>query len=1289
MFRYLLTFTLFFAFTFNLFSQDYWSVAGENEITASKPNTNYLRLDRNAFDSQIKNASPTVQGRQSTVLIPNEKGVLERFSLEPVSVLSAELSKRFPKIKTFIGWSESRPNVKMRMSSTPMGVSVWLRLPDGDDFFIQPVNNNKQFHYAYLKDKSGNTIPFECKTEIHETHKNEHTETSVASRQQASAFLKTYRLAVASTGEYTNYWGDDDDTNGTNSEDALAAVVSTINRVNEVFETDFQVRLELVSDASLLYPDEATDPFTTNLNSELQSTLNNITIFGAANYDVGHLFAYGSANGNAGCIGCICVDSSKGSAFSSHPFVDSFGGPFDNDYFDVDYVAHELGHQFGAYHTFSFQTEGTGVNAEPGSGSTIMGYAGITGGDDVQQHSDPYFHYFSIQNVRNHIDNEALCAVETLISESVPSVEAGDDFTIPKTTPYELKASINNEAGYKHTYNWEQLDSGQSGSSNFGPTATSGPQLRSVAPVLSNKRMIPNTAQVLTGELTQTNPSTASSWETLSSVGRTMNWGVTLRSVPQTSIAEEGTVVAQDTRQITIASNAGPFVVQSQQSAGLIWEGGSRQTIQWDVANTDIAPVNTATVSIYLSEDGGLTYPIELITGTPNDGEEKVDVPNTLDIAQARLKIIADNSIYYTINAVPFAVTKRAFIVQFESAIQSVCGVDSATFNFTLNRYLGFDDTVQLALENIPDGVTASLSQDSFGSGESVGSLTLSGLQSIADGDYSPLIKGVGGSFEYEFQIELYKRDQNVAPPTLLSPQNNEEEAGLDTPLTWEMDSNIDEVRIQVASNSEFTDPIVDFYTTKNNYLVTGLESDTVYYWRIAARNLCLNSDEFGDFSETRQFKTSLVSCVSNAAQDLPKNLIDGSTTSVGRIQSSIVVRENLPILDINVLVDITHTWISDLELTLVSPGGEQILLAQNHGGDNTSDYTNTVFDQEATQSIATSSYPFTGSYQPVESLETLYGTNSYGTWTLYVDDEYSQDTGTLNTFELDFCLEGKILPNSDNDSFVDVLDNCPTITNENQQDSDGNGIGDVCDIFAATNITVNKRDASCVSKNNGLLTISAFAHFTYQVSVQGDNGFSYNDTFTQSSVATVNDVPSGNYTICVTSEEDPSFERCFNTAITEPEALGVQAVLNHDDQLLSLDLSGSDEYTVRLNGKEHKIQNTNRAVFQLEEEWTSLEVSTPLNCQGIHTQWINLNNDSVVFPNPVIEDATVLFPANASGIILLHSSQGELLWSSEVRSPSTSTSPIMLPMRSYSSGVYVVTIQRENLTETFKIIKR
>jgi hypothetical protein len=228
--------------------------------------------------------------------------------------------------------------------------------------------------------------------------------TNLAARPNADdAKLRTFRLALSCTGEYTTYFG------GTKA-NALAAMNNTMTRVNGVFEKDFAARMVLIANNdAVIYTNASTDPYSaasgmSNWNSQLQSTLT--SVIGEANYDIGHLFGASGGGGNAGCIGCICTNGSKGSGYTSPADAIPSG-----DNFDIDYVAHEMGHQFGGNHTFSMNNEGTGANMEPGSGSTIMGYAGITS-QDVQPHSDAFFHAISIQQITNNIKAKT-CSVNT------------------------------------------------------------------------------------------------------------------------------------------------------------------------------------------------------------------------------------------------------------------------------------------------------------------------------------------------------------------------------------------------------------------------------------------------------------------------------------------------------------------------------------------------------------------------------------------------------------------------------------------------------------------------------------------------------------------------------------------------------------------------------------------------------------------------------------------------------------------------------------------------------------
>ena len=386
--------------------------------------------------------------------------------------------------------------------------------------------------------------------------------------------------------------------------------------MNEILEVDLGVRLELVTDAFLLYTDTLTDPFTGDFNSEIQELLTNNV--GEANYDIGHLFHRGQANGDAGSVGNVCQNGQKGSAFSAHPFTatNGSGGDFLTDYFDIDYVIHEVGHQFGALHTFSHISESFGFNSEPGSGSTIMSYAGIVSGQNMQRHSDPYFHYHNIQNIKSYLSTKA-CQTTTLISNQIPLVSAGEDFTIPKGTAYTLTAVATDTDSL--TYCWEQLDSGRVRSGDFGPNLLSGSTNRSLLPTTSPTRTIPRMTSVLAGNLTEINPTIGSGWETVSLVERSLRWGITVRDRDQANPSGVG-FSAQDEMSIQVEGDAGPFVLSSQDQSSTLWLSGANEQIVWEVANTDQAPINTTSVSIYLSLDGGASFPILLANSVPNNG---------------------------------------------------------------------------------------------------------------------------------------------------------------------------------------------------------------------------------------------------------------------------------------------------------------------------------------------------------------------------------------------------------------------------------------------------------------------------------------------------------------------------------------------------------------------------------------------------------------------------------------------------------------------------------------------
>ena len=613
------------------------------------------QLDIDAFKLQLINApfrSTTTALSNSRVYLPNIKGELEQFMVVEAPILSDELSELYPNIKTYLGFSTKNPGTRARFSVTPQGLQTLTTYPDEAMSFTVPLSNaNTTSYIVYSRAVRTESLKdFKCLTEDEffpiETN-------GFVNRDANDQILRTFRIAVSATGEYTNFWDDGNAGNGNAQEDALAQIVSTLNRSNEVFEVDMAVTFTLVSGTEIIYPDADSDPYTGNLNNNLQDALT--ANVGEANYDIGHLFAFGSNNGNAGCIGCVCVNGDKGSGWSRHEFADNDGGPYMTDFFDIDYVPHESGHQMGANHTWSFASEGTGVNVEPGTGTTIMGYAGIRGVNDVQDHSDAYFQYFSMLQILNNLENRT-CWVGSAITNSSPVADAGSDYTIPIGTAFVLKgAAVDSDVDDILTYTWEQIDNGVTTNINFGPNKVNGPLWRSRPPNTDPNRYMPIIERVISGQLTETNPVETvdnSSWETVSNAGRVLNFALIVRDRSEVNGVGQTPQSDFDTMTVNVEETAGPFVVTSQVT-NETWNTGSLETVTWDVADTDGGTVNTPTVNILLSIDGGFTYPFVLATDVPNDGSHSINVPVAAEnTSTARVKVEGNNTIFYAINPV-------------------------------------------------------------------------------------------------------------------------------------------------------------------------------------------------------------------------------------------------------------------------------------------------------------------------------------------------------------------------------------------------------------------------------------------------------------------------------------------------------------------------------------------------------------------------------------------------------------------------------------------------------------
>ncbi len=624
-------------------------------------NTNALRKE--LFSIVDSKSSKSV----TTIYLPNAAGTIEAFEVVEASNFEPDLQRQFPEIRAYSGKGITDKFATLKLSISPVGIQTMVFRTDKDNEFIEPYSADHNVYSVYSSHRAKGNLPWTCSTDekaMFEEMKGKAGAAATSSAVGASAgTLKTMRLAQSCNGEYSNYFGA---TSAAQVGLVLSAFNATLTRCNGVYEKDLALHLNLIANTtSVIYYNPSTDPYSTTLsqwNLQLQQTLT--AVIGSANYDIGHMFGKSGGGGNAGCIGCVCVNpASKRSLAKGAGITSPADGIPQGDNFDIDYVVHEVGHQLGANHTFSMSNEGTGVNKEVGSGITIMGYAGITA-QDVAPHSIDIYHQASIAQIQANLASKT-CPVTTNITANnvAPVIAALSNYTIPISTPFALTGVATDANADPLTYCWEQNDnasSTQTGTSSVAsPTKATGPNWLSFSPAVSGTRTFPRLSTILAG-LNVTPPlaggDAGANIEALSSVSRTLNFRLTVRdNHPYSSVAP--VAVAQTAFAdaiVTVSNTSGPFAVTAPNTA-VSWVGNSSQTITWSVNNTTAAPVSCANVRISLSTDGGLTFPSVLVASTPNDGSEVLVIPN-IATTTARIKVEAVGNIFFDISNANFTI---------------------------------------------------------------------------------------------------------------------------------------------------------------------------------------------------------------------------------------------------------------------------------------------------------------------------------------------------------------------------------------------------------------------------------------------------------------------------------------------------------------------------------------------------------------------------------------------------------------------------------------------------------
>jgi len=605
-----------------------------------------LTLDAAAL-AELLATAPREREREAAdnwpiVLIPMPDGSFARFAFVEAPIMHPDLAAAFPEIRTYLGRGLDDPRASVRFDLTPAGFHAQVLSPTGA-VYVDPLARGDRLHHASYDKRDFRSLLDDFTCHVLDVVANlDRNPTEFAADARAGGQLRTYRLAVAATQEYTDYHGD-------TVPAAMSAIVTAINRVNGIYETELGVRLELIAGNDLLVYTSEPDPYTNGNSSALiaENQANIDAVIGSGNYDIGHVFA--TSGGGRAALASVCVAGQKAQGATGR-------FPPTGDAYWVDYVAHEIGHQFSAQHTFNSVTGSCGSAGqrvassayEPGSGSTIMAYAGICGSDNLQSHSDPYFHHESIRQISSFITSGsgAACPTVTATGNNDPSIDAGSNYFIPRLTPFTLTAAASDSDGDALTYSWEERDLGPA-AAVIDPDNGFSPLFRVWPPTPDPARTLPRL-----GELLNNN---APFGEKLPSVSRILNFRVTARDN-----RAGGGGVAHDDMLITVDDSIGPFQVTSPNAGTEVWTDGG--TVTWNVAGTDAGSVSCATVDILLSTNGGWTYPITLAAGTPNDGLEVVSVA-VAPTTQARVKVAAVGNIFFDISNANFTIDSPALVI--------------------------------------------------------------------------------------------------------------------------------------------------------------------------------------------------------------------------------------------------------------------------------------------------------------------------------------------------------------------------------------------------------------------------------------------------------------------------------------------------------------------------------------------------------------------------------------------------------------------------------------------------
>jgi len=979
-----------------LHGQNYWLLKSPEILNANpaliQPS---FELDTSGFFNSIREFK--------SVSIPITSIEFIKIELKLCSNFSPGLAVLHPGILTYCG---DALGYSVIIDKSDQKLHIFI-LYQGRTYFIEPDISIPNLYH--LTTGSFNPIHlnenFSCKNQDPPFEPGFLPATSFRSNPLQKTGMRTYRLALAVTGEFAR-------TSGSTKEAVLIALNSHLSRINTVYRLEHSIQFQLIANNdTLIFMDPETDPYSNgNVNTMLEQNPKVLNErIGLNNYDIGHVF--GTNGGGVALLGSTC-GAFKGAGVSS-----SFGVYTGLQFYLIP--CHEMGHQFNATHIFNFcdnNNETSSSAFEPGSGSTIMSYAGASncGANYVQGISDPYFHAFSLQQVKTYSRNGigALCGTEiiTLNEQPISLVSPPNHMTIPILTPFELQGNALDDTPNSLTYTWEEMDLGQK--SPLGAPAGTAPLFRSIPPDTISTRIFPKLTSILNNQSTIT--------EVLPSITRPLNFRFTVRD----NDIRGGGVHWSDIA-LQSSGQAGPFKITALNTSDTVFRSGLRY-LTWQVSNTDVTPIDCKAVDIYLSDDGGFHFSYLLQTQTPNDGGEWIHFPDK-SISRARIKIKGYDHVFFDINDVNLVVSTtinpKIQLGVFPDR-QTLCAGSSGTYKILAALSTSMDSMKINVLNPLPSFIELIPSNDFIKSKDSI-NLKVTISENAPPGLYNLIVEAINTSTHDTVNLNILVKIISSNIP-LLSPHNNEDQVAVLPIFKWKSTGSQDGFRIELARDPGFTQIVWSRLILSDTMAIPEFELDgnSIYFWRLIPENGCGHSN-----IPFAVFHTLALACKTYNSGDTPKLI---SATGTPTVTSTLTIPDLIVLKQIRIPnLAGSHDFVGDLELTLQAPSGDSIVL-WTRLCNNLSNF-NLSLDDMAPIEITC---PLTDRkvHQPLEPFRRLINSISNGNWSLKVRDAMNGAGGSLDGWSLQLCgaLEGKG-PMVNNNKVLEIIELKSSLLSQNE----------------------------------------------------------------------------------------------------------------------------------------------------------------------------------------------------------------------------------------------------------------